>query len=129
MDYVKSLQELQVNMETLDRYLNEKIEPSYSFALERIKNGTCFVAVQKDDGYHFYPSRFIGYAANNMNAHLNNYEKDGRKTNPIISKLLGQKLEKSPFLEHAYQDYCEKLGFTPKLAGAFGVARKYWTFP
>ena len=121
MHYIQSLQDLHTNMETLDHYLDKKVEPFYDFARNLIKNGICFVAVQTDHGYHFYPSRFLGYARNNMNAHLNNAEKDGRETNPVISNLLNQKPLEHAELESIYQKYCGKLGFQ-----ASSRKRKFW---
>ena len=53
--------------------------------------------------------------------------KDGRKTNPVISSLLGQKVEPNPMLDKAYRTYCEELGFIANDKGTFGVERKYWT--
>ena len=127
MRYIESVEELKNNMETLDRYLSKKCESTYSFALGLIKKGTCFVAVSTQNGYRFYPSRFIGYAENTKDKHENNNQKDGRKTNPVISSLLGQKVEPNPMLDSAYRAYCEKLGFTANDKGSFGVERKYWT--
>ena len=121
MEFVHTQQELCVNMETLDRYLNQKKGPTYTFARNLIKNGICFVAVNTEDGFHFYPSRFLGYAKNNMNAHLNNTEKDGRKTNPVISKLLDQMPLEHAELESIYQKYCGKFGFQ-----ASSRKRKFW---
>jgi len=126
MEIVKTMAELRKNMETLDVYLNNKVDPAYSFALNLVKKGVCFVAVKHRGSYRFYPSRFIGYAKNNMNAHENNSQKDGKETNPAISKLLSSKPAADAELEKAYEAYCEELGFTPNQKGAFGVERKYW---
>lgn len=59
--------------------------------------------------YKFYPSRFIGYADNSMDAHLNNVEKDGKETNPAISKILGAKPSINSILNQEYARYCEAL--------------------
>ena len=40
------------------------------------------------DGWRFYPSRFTGYAGNTMEWHLASDKKDGKETNPAISKPL-----------------------------------------
>ena len=126
MKRINSVAELRQNISTLEMYLSKRHEPEFSFALERIKRGTCFVAVLNADGYHFYPSRFIGYTANTMDKHLNNTEKDGRLTNPAISNLLGSEPVFTEDLEKAYRQYCDLLGFSPNERGAFGVTRKYW---
>ena len=125
MRFVKSINEIKNNMTTLDDYLSEKHDPEYSFALDLIKNGICFIAASVNSSYRFYPSRFIGYANNTMNKHEKNEWKDGRKTKPVISQILNQKYVSDAELEIAYREYCESLGFTPRERGAFGVERKY----
>ena len=115
MRTVKNVNELRVNIKTLDGYIAIKKEPEYDFALNLVKKGTCFVAVKENGTYKFYPSRFVGYFNNNMDAHQNNNNKDGRETNPAISTVLG-----------SYREYCESLGFIANEKGSFGVERKYW---
>lgn len=126
MNCVQSLDEIISNMKVLDSYLDRKCESSYSFALSLIKKGVCFIAVRTEKGYRFYPSRFIGYSNNSMDKHLNNPNKDGKETNPVISSVLLQKPTLDPVLEKEYRSYCERLGFVPWEKGAFGVERKYW---
>ena len=127
MKYIESLLDLRRNMQTLNKYLNRKIEPEYSFAVERIQKGTCFVAEKTATGYQFYPSRFIGYMNNSMSDHMNNKTKDGRLTNPIITKILKSEPMPNNELEKEYRIYCrESLGFEPNERGTFGVQRKYW---
>lgn len=126
MRCVQTVEEIKKNMVVLDDYLDKKVDDEYSFALALVKKGVCFIAAKTKDGYKFYPSRFIGYAGNTMDKHLNNNYKDGKETNPAISKVLNQKLAHNAELEKAYREYCEKLGFVPSEKGAFGVERKYW---
>lgn len=126
MKTVSNLNELITNIQTLDGYLNAQVDPEYDFALNLIKNGTCFVAMEDSSVYRFYPSRFIGYADNSMDAHLNNVEKDGKETNPAISKILGAKPSINSILNKEYARYCETLGFEPRDKGTFGSERKFW---
>lgn len=128
MKPIQTLEELRHNMDTLDQYLDNKTERTYSFALELVKKGVCFVVCKGNGKTKFYPSRFIGYADNTMSKHLSNDSKDGKVTNPAISKLLDGKPVYDPELESAYQAYCESLGFTANGKGTFGVMRKYWKF-
>jgi hypothetical protein len=125
MKTVSNLNELITNIQTLDGYLNAQVDPEYDFALNLIKNGTCFVAMEDSSVYRFYPSRFIGYADNSMDAHLNNVEKDGKETNPAISRILGAKPSVNSILNKEYAN-CETLGFEPRDKGAFGSERKFW---
>lgn len=126
MKTISDFNELMTNIQTLDGYLYSKVDPGYDFALNLIKKGTCFIAVKDSDAYKFYPSRFIGYLGNSMDAHLNNVEKDGRETNPAISKILGGKPLSNPILNQEYAKYCEALGFIPRDKGSFGTERRFW---
>ena len=126
MHCIQSLEEIRQNMLTLDRYLEEKCDSEYSFALDLIKKGICFIAVKAESGYRFYPSRFTGYTGNCMDRHLNNQEKDGRITTPALSKVLGQPLAVSSCLDRVYKSYCERLGFVANDKGTYSVQRKFW---
>lgn len=126
MQCVRSLEEIKHNMMILDYYLDHKTESTYSFALSLVKKGTCFIAQRVEDGYRFYPSRFIGYVNNTMDKHLANSSKDGKETNPAISRILEKKVDVDAQMEQEYQTYCRKLGFEPNEKGSFGVTRKYW---
>lgn len=126
MQWVQTLEEIRENMQTLDRYLAKGRESGYSDALELVKNGICFIAINLGQGYRFYPSRFIGYAKNTIETHKNNRKKDGRKTNDAISRILHEDASHNSKLECAYKKYCENLGFDANEKGAFGIQRKYW---
>ena len=128
MDLIKNKQNLLTNIKQLDIYLDRKCDPEYSFALDLIKKGTCFVALSNENSVRFYPSRFIGYMNNTMESHLSNERKDGRETTPLISSIInnGQPPKNDTLLESLYFDYCAILGFTAREKGSFGVQRKYW---
>ena len=117
MRTVKNKNELIKNFEILDSYLKSKKDPEYSYALNLVEKGTCFIAIEIDENnYKFYPSRFVGYFENNMDKHENNFNKDGRITNSAI------------ILDFQYRKYCETLGFVAREKGSFGVKRKFWNF-
>jgi hypothetical protein len=126
MRTVENLNDLKANIKTLDKYLNSKKDPEYGFGLNLVKRGTCFIAVNDNGHYKFYPSRFVGYVGNSMDAHLNNESKNGGVTNPAISSILGSKPAPNPVLDNLYREYCETLGFLANEKGSFGVERKYW---
>lgn len=126
LNLVKNKNEILNNVKLLDNYISKGKEQEKEFALALIKRGTCFVAIKNGGLYKFYPSRFIGYADNNMNTHLNNEYKDGKETNPAISDILGCKPVFDLELEKEYKRYCEQLGFIANEKGSFGVERKYW---
>lgn len=126
MKTVNSLAEIKSNIGVINNYLESNDIYEVSYAKNLIKRGICFIAVAGENGYRFYPSRFIGYANNNMDKHERNDQKDGKETNPVISSLLGANPVFDEKLEEEYKDYCELLGFKANKSGAFGVQRKYW---
>lgn len=126
MKVIETVKELKTNLNTLDSYINNKIDPTYEFAISLIKKGVCFVVQDTSEGLRFYPSRFIGYKNNNMDKHLNNFEKDGKETNPALYNILGHRPKSNSVMDKAYREYCESLGFIASNKGAFGVERKYW---
>jgi hypothetical protein len=69
----------------------------------------------------FGPSRFVGYANNNLSTHQVNEKKDGKVTNPAIDKVLGYSAEANAFLEGEHLRLCAQLGITGK-----SVVRRYW---
>lgn len=126
MKTISNMPELISNIQVINNYLNSTNEMEVAYAKGLIKRGTCFIAIDTDEGYKFYPSRFIGYANNSMDAHERNDEKDGRETNPAISAIIGSDPQHIEVLEEEYKEYCVSLGFKANKAGAFGVERKYW---
>jgi len=123
---IENKNEIIKNIKLIDSYLKKGSQQEKEFALALIKKGICFVVIKGGNTYKFYPSRFLGYVDNNMDAHVNNDNKDGRKTNPKISVILGTKPVFNLELEEEYVRYCEQLGFKANKKGSFGVERKYW---
>jgi hypothetical protein len=126
MNFVENLNEIKVNLKTLENYLNFPNQAAYNYAVKRIELGTCFISYRVDGEYKFAPSRFIGYQNNSNSAHENNPSKDGRDTNSVISNIIGKEPSINLVLEQEYKKYCISLGFQPRKAGNFGVERKYW---
>ena len=79
---VKSIEDIKYNMQVIDSYLNEGVDPEYTYALNLIKRGICFVVDDSSGRNKFYPSRFIGYVLNSRDKHDSNTHKDGKVTNP-----------------------------------------------
>lgn len=122
MELVSNKSDLLTNAEIIDNYLSEKSGTNYNYAISLIKNGFCFAAIRHNNAFRFYPSRFMGYKNNSHTLHIRNHLKDGRKTNPAISKILGQNIFIEE-LETEYLKYCKSLGVTPKKN-----KRSFWIF-
>jgi len=124
---ITSLNEILRNTKLLDIYLSDmESKARREYALDRIKNGICFLAVINNGTYRFYPSRFIGYINNSMEAHEKSDVKDGRETNVAISRVLGTQPQISEPLEHEYIKFCNSLRIKPQKKGPFGSVRRYW---
>lgn len=122
MELVKNLEELLENMDTLDRYLAlPSTAEEKEFAQNLIRAGRCFVVKKSETGCRFYPSRFIGYAHNTRGRHVANTEKDGRVTNPAITKILGGLPMQNAAMELEYQKYVSSLA-----GSAYKNKRTFW---
>ena len=124
---VESLDEVLDNCATLDGYIESRKDPEYTYALDLVKRGTCFLAIEDEGEYRFYPSRFIGYYNHSMVQHAPNGDKDGRVTNPAIAAAIDQgNPTPNSELDLLYKNYCNSLGFHASDKGTFGVERKFW---
>lgn len=105
--------DLMKNTRTLDRYIDSEAGDEFNYAASLIKRGACFLVIQTSEGYRFYPSRFIGYKDNTMNKHKANNYKDGKITNPVITRITKTDLRSDDYLEREYIGFCESFGFLP----------------
>ena len=126
METIEKECELMKNLKRIDEYLVSINDQEYSFAINLVKKGTCFVVIKVNTSYKFYPSRFVGYKDNSMDQHLENERRDGGKTNSAISKILENKPVLNREFDKYYKKYCEALNFIANDRGSFGVERKYW---
>jgi len=124
MEHIKKLSDMIDNIAILDQYLQDPAKQD--FALKLIKEGTCFVAVKKDQGYRFYPSRYIGFKDNSDDAYIKYNIEEGKDASPIISQILRHNPKASQDMETAYKVYCETLGFVANEKGNDGAEHKYW---
>ena len=117
---IKTKEQLIKNLDQVEGYLCSSSEELYNTMAQYIAKGKVFVSYKVNGIFHFAPSRFVGYKDNTLVKHQNNQEKDGKRTTPAISKLLGPRLFDTK-LEDAYLKYCEWLGVT-----AANNKRTFW---
>jgi predicted HNH restriction endonuclease len=117
---IEERSELLENIRLIEQYLCEGNDTERDFAISLIKKGRCFVAYKVDNKIRFSTSRFIGYLNNNIERHLSEH-RDGRDTNPQISRILRQKLSENPLLEEAHSEYCNSFGVEPD-----NVKKTFW---
>lgn len=111
---IKSRQELLQNLETVERYLSSNDDTETSQIHNLIRLGACFLCYKINGEIRFAPSRFIGYANNNIGKHhKNRAEIDGRITNVQIIKTLEQMVKQNAQLDKELTKFCASLGFLP----------------
>lgn len=101
------------NLDRVESYLSSSSDELFEAMAHYIARGRVFVSYMVDGKMHFAPSRFVGYQNNTLIKHQSNKEKDGKKTTPAISKIIGSRNLFNEELEGAYLTYCEWLGVTP----------------
>lgn len=120
MKLVGKKQQIIDNIILLETYLVSGNPIEKEFAENLIEKGKTFIVYKVDGKNHFAPSRFLGHIDNSMSKHIVNEEKEGRDTDPVISKILGNSyLNKT--IEDKYIDYCNESGFD-----VLNNKRKYW---
>lgn len=122
MDIVTTREEILENLQTLENYLCEGTEEEKAFAINLIKKGACFITYQVNGETRFSPSRFSGYQFNNRRKHLQSSDKDGRETNPAITKILKTKLLPNEDLERQHNEFCHSFGVS-----ADNRKKKFWS--
>lgn len=125
-DLVETREEIIQNVETLYQYgLGDG--PERKFHDGRIKNGKVFVVVRQGNYYRFAPSKFAGYAANDLGHERKLPERDGGVTNKRIESIEGPPLEIGSAacrsVDAAYFAYCEARGIDPS---QHEMPRRYW---
>jgi len=66
MNLIKTIEEIKLNLETVEKYLSEGTEFEEDETKKLIKRGSCFMAYRIAGELRFAPSRFIGYKNNNL---------------------------------------------------------------
>ncbi|MBP1743088.1 MAG: hypothetical protein H6Q58_66 [Firmicutes bacterium] len=124
MVIVKELPDIIDNIGTFDEYLKDP--KKQEFAVSLIKEGSSFIAVKKEKGYIFYPSRFVGHKNNNYDAFIKYNLSSGRDTIEIVSQILKHKPNQMKDLEAEFKAFCLRLGFTAPETGIAGAEHQYW---
>jgi hypothetical protein len=124
MEFVKELPDIVDNIGTFDEYLKDP--KMQEFAISLIRKGISFVAVKREKGYDFYPSRFVGYKDNSYDAFTRYNLENGKDTMETISQILRHKPNPSEDLEMKFKGFCLRLGLTAPDTGIAGAVHQYW---
>ena len=128
MGLIKAYDELLQNQ----KFLNDARAGGTDHAdfAELIRLGKVFLPYLVGDKLVFGPSRFLGYEKNSVRKHLTRQNRDGRKTNKAIDKVLRDhfgfsiKHGEDDAVEDLFIQFCSDLG-----VNAARKDRKYWITP
>ena len=121
MTLIGNLEQLHENIQTLYQALNSNDEQ----AIKLVKLGRCFVVSENNGKLLFSPSKFLGYKENNIPQHIKlRNKRDGKETNPQISRLTGIRKELNFSAENAYLAFCDTLNIKPPKC-----KRTFWVLP
>jgi hypothetical protein len=109
-------------MRRLEGYLRSAKEEEREFASDLIRKARCVVISSRGGQTRVGPSRFVGYADNSLEKHHANIYKDGKETNPAISKVVEQSLVADPALEEEYREFCR----AHQIQNLSRASRKFW---
>lgn len=113
MQPVQAIAKIIANLQLLDQYALSSDSATQEFYHNLMRLGNNFVVAEIDGQVFFGPSRFIGYAGNDIHKHTADASGiDGRVTNRAIDSLLGVH-GRSQLLEYAYQGRCAELDIKP----------------
>lgn len=57
IELVEDFDDIKLNLNVIDKYMEGKIYLEYTYAIDLIKRGTCFLAIKTLEGYKFYFNR------------------------------------------------------------------------
>ena len=124
---VTSIAQIKKNVLTLQTYGRANDERMKHFHAKRIKNGKLFVVLKLEDQYLFAPSKFAGYLKNDITHERKLKNRNGGKTNRVISQLLGAPISSSSkeylVIDRAFLQYCGRFSIEPS---EFPRSRRYW---
>ena len=129
MEPITTRNELEMNLSRLDSYRRSRDAREREFYKRLLSQGICFVGFRHEGVLIFGPSRFVGYANNDLRRHQRNQSKDGRVTNRAIVRILGYQPGHDEQLEREYLRACAEVSVRPRQTGPFRTKRKFWSEP
>jgi hypothetical protein len=121
VELISTVEELFQNIDELGKELSQGVQEAYDL----VKRGRCFVVSDNNGVLQFSPSRFIGYKNNNLDKHLApDAERDGRDTDPEITRTIKIVKRGNSVAENAYKQSCAQLGIIPPKN-----KRTFWVLP
>lgn len=114
MAYVRTLNDIIGNLETLEKYLTEGSKEETAYAKELVKNAVNMVVYKVEGINHFAPSVFVAYPGNTM-AKQKKAEsvEDQAEADKKVGKVVGKDAFCNGIMEGNFAKYCDSLGVKP----------------
>ena len=113
MAYVRTLNDIIGNLETLEKYLAEGSKEETAYAKELIKNATNMVVYKVEGINHFAPSVFVGHVDNSMANQKKADPEEQPDADKKVAKVVGKDAFSNGIMEGNFAKYCDSLGIKP----------------
>ena len=113
MAYVRTLNDIIKNLETLEQYITAGSKEETAYAKELVKDSVNMVVYKVEGINHFAPSVFVGYAANSMKNELKTRDEDHSEADKKVGKVVGKEAFSNGIMETNFAKYCDSLGVKP----------------
>ncbi len=113
MAYVRTLNDIIGNLETLEKYLTDGSKEETAYAKDLIRNSVNMVVYKVEGINHFAPSAFVGYVGNNMKNELSTRDDDHSEVDKKVAKVVGKDAFSNGIMEGNFAKYCDSLGVKP----------------
>jgi hypothetical protein len=113
MAYVRTLNDIIKNLETLEQYITAGSKEESTYAKELIKNSENMVVYKVEGVNHFAPGLFIAYVDNTMANEKETRDDDHSDAHKKVAKVVGKDSFSNGIMETNFAKYCESLGIKP----------------
>ncbi|MGB0369567.1 MAG: hypothetical protein ACPGU4_09465 [Flavobacteriales bacterium] len=113
MAFVRTLNDIIKNLETLEQYITAGSKEEVAYAKEIIQKATDMVVYKVEGVNHFAPSIFVAYPGNTMKNELATRDDDHSDANKKVAKVVGKEAFTNGIMETNFAKYCSSLGVKP----------------
>lgn len=117
-DFIENRADVVKNIYTLYSYAKGSSPENRNWAIQKFKQGLCYVVEPFGDTLMFGPSRFVGYKDNNIDKHTSNHG-DGKQTNNKFRELKLYKEIEDNYLSVKFKHFMTELGIEKDTAKFF----------
>ena len=113
MAFVRTLNDIIKNLETLEQYITDGSKEETSYAKELIQNSEHMVVYKVEGVNHFAPGLFVAYVGNSMANEKKTRDDDHSDAHKKVAKVVGKEAFSNGIMETNFANYCSSLGIKP----------------